>query len=207
MAIAGPALLPAPARAIVYNLVDVELSYSLFGAQTATISGSFEYTGGASPGTFALSSINVDYDPSNGFLDFPITSGFVVNNGASTYLVFRSVPGIPTPQDCVDATSPCLRLNVGDALTGTPFQQTAIDAGAGAAGVNSRFTIFGGLPLTTRPGFANVIRAVPAPFSALLLAPLVALAGYRRRLLSARRSSAAACGSSAGGWRRSAPVL
>jgi hypothetical protein len=190
--VAAVGLIQVPAEAIVYNLVNVNVSFpylSVFNG-TASITGSFEYTGGPSAGTFLLSNVDIDYD-ATAFLnfDFSYSTGYVVNNGANTFLVFNTTsavsPSLPTCSEPQPST-PCLRISLAAPLTGTAFQTVAIDSGTGNAGGASRFDFGGVLPLTARPGFTNVIQAVPSPFTAGLLAPLLFVTGYRKRLARRR---------------------
>jgi len=190
--VAAVGLIQLPAEAIVYNLVDVNVSFpylTVFNG-TASITGSFEYTGGPSAGTFLLSNVDIDYD-ATAFLnfDFIYSTGYVVNNGANSFLVFNTTSAVsPSLPTCFEAqpTTPCLRISLAAPLTGTAFETVAIDSGTGNAGGASRFSFGGVLPLTARPGFTNVIQAVPSPFTAALLAPWLVVTGYRRRLANLR---------------------
>ena len=183
-----------PARALVYN-VEVE-NVTFFGGASASISGSFDYSSGFSTGLIELSDVDIFFDSSLNFFDQDFDSGWVVNDGTSSYLYFNNIedPSQSQAVNCapnISFTEPCLRLNISDALTETPFETRTLDSGSGAAGNRSQIGIFS-LPLTSpSPSLtANVIRAVPSPFSALLFAPLLPLLRYRRRLRHATQAAA-----------------
>ena len=186
-----------PAKALVYNLVDVDVTFLyptlFFGLQpgSATITGSFDYTAGDQLGTFSLGPVDIDYTADPDAFTSSFDQGFVVNDSNLSYLVFYqgSEPNIPSSPDCDDAFSPCLRLNLDQSLVGT-VQTVGIVGGSNNAGSSSTFAVLGALELTANESSFNVIRAVPSPFSALLFAPLLPLLRYRRRFRHATQAAA-----------------
>lgn len=191
-----------PARALTYNLVDVNVTYTIPRLllppvnYSASITGSFDYSGGSSQGLVQLDpgTVNIFFDSTPNFfgiinLDQPFNFGWVFNNGADSFLFFNNEND--SLLDC-DPTltfgEPCLRLNISNALTETPFESRTLDSGTDAAGNYSKIGLLS-LELTGSMT-ANVIQAVPSPFSALLFAPLLPLLRYRRRFRYAAQHAA-----------------
>lgn len=191
-----------PAKALVYNVEATNVTF-LGGFRSASITGSFDYSGGTSSGLIPLTNVDIFFDSTPDSIlginfDQSFDFGWVVNQGTSSYLFFNNTNS--SSLDCnpnITFLDPCLRLNISDALTETPFETRTLDSGSGAAGNRSQIGVFS-LPLTSPSITANVIQAVPSPFSALLFAPLLPLLRYRRRFLSATQQSAQPNGSTIG---------